>query len=610
MAASRRPSRRPVSRRSLPARQPQSLPEQIGLLAVWLTLLVPPFLFSIGGAKEVFRLPKLMASESLALASLFFLAWRVRRAGEVSLAGLWRLPAVRALAPLLLIATLSLATTSHPLHAREGLIDLWIGAAALVGWSVALPERRQEGLLCGFLWPATFLAFLGILQYYGLFQPFELAGIAYDKRLGVTSTAGNPGDLGAYLVLPCLAAQWMLVRGARGKRALVPLAALAVCLYSLALTQTLAALAALAVGSLILWVSVLPGRRAAMLLGGGAALALVLVLAVAPLRTRMAAKASQALQGDWNSVLTGRLDGWRAAVWMLREHPWAGVGQGAFRPEFVPAKLALLDRGVRFYADQLQPVFANAHNEYLEAGADWGIPGLLALAWALWTLFTALRGRPPRTAAFAAAGAAALAILALAHFPFRIALVGYPALLFLAWVLRPDSGDGEGEDGGGRADGRDGGARGGVKGSLLVWPLAAVLALALTGQAVRGHARLTAGRLLARVEALTLAATSQGSASRGLLRDNLDALHRAADLDPVEVGVPIARGSQYLVFGSPEAAIESYAAAAALEPRPEIYLNLGRADLFARRPEEARHNFSLALRLDPHLAPVVPPEMR
>jgi tetratricopeptide (TPR) repeat protein len=149
-----------------------------------------------------------------------------------------------------------------------------------------------------------------------------------------------------------------------------------------------------------------------------------------------------------------------------------------------------------------------------------------------------------------------------------------------------------------------------MKGRLLVWPLTAALALALAGQTVRGLARLKAGRLLAGVEARTMAVVSQGSAPRGLLGANLDALRQAAALDPAAVDIPIARGAQYLVFGDPGPAIESYAAAAALEPKPEIYLNLGRAELMARHPEEARHNFSLALRLDPHLASLVPPEMR
>jgi tetratricopeptide (TPR) repeat protein len=149
-----------------------------------------------------------------------------------------------------------------------------------------------------------------------------------------------------------------------------------------------------------------------------------------------------------------------------------------------------------------------------------------------------------------------------------------------------------------------------VKGRILVWPLAAVLAFSLAAQTARWRDRLTAGRLLADVEALSLAAVRQGSVPRGLLGANLEALRRAASLDPVEVGIPIARGSQFLLSGNAEAAIESYEAAAALEPRPEIYLNLGRADWLAKRSEEARRNIALALRLDPRLAAALPPDLR
>jgi tetratricopeptide (TPR) repeat protein len=149
-----------------------------------------------------------------------------------------------------------------------------------------------------------------------------------------------------------------------------------------------------------------------------------------------------------------------------------------------------------------------------------------------------------------------------------------------------------------------------MRGRILVWPLTALLLLALAGQSMRWHARVTAGRLLARVEALTTMARTQGKAPRGLLRANLDDLRRAADLDPVEIGVPIARGSQYLVFGDPEMAIESYRAALALEPRPEIYVYLGLAELAAHRVEDARRDFGLALRLDPRFLLSVPPELR
>jgi O-antigen ligase len=128
---------------------------------------------------------------------------------------------------------------------------------------------------------------------------------------------------------------------------------------------------------------------------------------------------------------------------MLERHPLAGVGQGAYAAEFVPAKLALLDRGVAFFPGLTEgSLFTNAHNDVLEAAAEWGLPGVLALAWGLWVLLGALRrktgdtGGEPEDRALAWAGVASLAVLSLVDFPFRTALVGFPALLFLSWVLR------------------------------------------------------------------------------------------------------------------------------------------------------------------------------
>jgi O-antigen ligase len=195
-------------------------------------------------------------------------------------------------------------------------------------------------------------------------------------------------------------------------------------------------LAALAAGALVYAFGALPRRRlfaglAAVLILGGVAL-----VTVAPLRSRIAEKVQSISSGDWNALLTGRLDGWRAALLMWRENPWAGVGHGAYRPEFAPAKLELAQRGTRFYERHQQPVFANAHNEFLEVAADLGWPGLLALTWGLGvTGYAALRRAvaEPRDRALFCAGVAALGVLSLAYFPFRIALVAFPALLFLAW---------------------------------------------------------------------------------------------------------------------------------------------------------------------------------
>jgi tetratricopeptide (TPR) repeat protein len=137
--------------------------------------------------------------------------------------------------------------------------------------------------------------------------------------------------------------------------------------------------------------------------------------------------------------------------------------------------------------------------------------------------------------------------------------------------------------------------------------LALLLALATVGQTVRWRDRAAASRLLAEVEALSLAAARSGQVPAAMIASNLQSLRRAAPLDPVEVGIPIARGSQYLLLSRAEPAIEAYREALELEPRSEGYLNLGRAQWLAGQPDEARRSFSLAVRLDPHLTSLVPP---
>ena len=149
-----------------------------------------------------------------------------------------------------------------------------------------------------------------------------------------------------------------------------------------------------------------------------------------------------------------------------------------------------------------------------------------------------------------------------------------------------------------------------MKGKLLVWPVALALLVGLLWQTDRWRDRMTASRALRQVELLTMAALSSGRAPRGLIPANLEALRRAAALDPLEVGIPIARGSQHLLLRNHRAAIEAYEEAARLEPRPEIDLNLGRALLDAGRPEEARVHFQRAVRLSPHLASLVPEHLR
>lgn len=146
--------------------------------------------------------------------------------------------------------------------------------------------------------------------------------------------------------------------------------------------------------------------------------------------------------------------------------------------------------------------------------------------------------------------------------------------------------------------------------SPLAWAAVFLVLLALLAQTGRLRDRLTAGRMLRHVELLSMAAIARNQLPRGLVAANLELLRQASVLDPTEIGIPIARGTQYLLLSNGSSAARAYADALALEPRPEVYLNLGRALATDGRVEEAREQFRIALRLDPNLAPVVPPELR
>ncbi len=149
-----------------------------------------------------------------------------------------------------------------------------------------------------------------------------------------------------------------------------------------------------------------------------------------------------------------------------------------------------------------------------------------------------------------------------------------------------------------------------MRGRALAALLVFLLALATAGQTVRWRHRMEASRLLRRVELVSAAVYRSGQAPVKLMADNLETLRRAAPLNPVEVGIPMVRGTQYLFLHRFDQAARSYEEALALEPQSVGYFALGRAQWLAGRRDEARRNFALARRLDPRLAEQMPPEVR
>lgn len=604
---------------------------------LWLLVLAVPLAF-LPTARDAFTLPKLALGEWLALASLLVLAGGAAATGRFSLARPLDRPAVRAVLPLLAAAFLAWLFTAHRAHADQALAHLAVGAAAVVGWSAGLDSRRLRRLLTGLLVPASLLALLGILQFHGIYRIFAFAGGLEEERQGVTSLAGNPGHLGGFLALALVVGLALLRRRGRNPGSAAPgrsaeagsasalwrRAALAVALvlvvYGLVVTQTLAALAASGVGLAAVALLSLPRRRAAVLLAVAVVAAVLVVVAVEPLRERVEAKAGQLAAGEVNVFLTGRLDGWRAAAWMVAQHPGTGVGPGAYVTEFNVAKTELMEEGAAFYPLHVDPTFASAHNELLQVAAEWGLVGLLAVLWAVWVVARAVvrvvrRGRlrgTPGDPALALGGLVVLAVLSLFHFPFRLALTAYPALLWTAWVLRrsaeletpePEPEPAEVRDAAGTAFPRR--AEGAV-----AWTLVVLLAAGLFVQTVHSRDLLRSSRIVNTVQRTTVLMAARGQVPGTLLWANLRLLREAEDLDPTAVAAVAGQGAQYLLLERPEEAAEAYRRALDLEPRPELWLGLGRARWAAGERREAVEDFARAVRLHPRLRREVPEAAR
>ena len=103
-------------------------------------------------------------------------------------------------------------------------------------------------------------------------------------------------------------------------------------------------------------------------------------------------------EGKPSGSTAGRLQSWKAAWSVMREHPW-GVGTGDVRAALVAE---YEEAGADYAAEHRM----NAHNAFLETGVAFGWPGLLwLLGWWGSVFVAALRRRDVAAAAFVALAA-------------------------------------------------------------------------------------------------------------------------------------------------------------------------------------------------------------
>lgn len=173
------------------------------------------------------------------------------------------------------------------------------------------------------------------------------------------------------------------------------------------------------------WWSQLPKGTSRILIATTVLVFLTLTIAVGFLLVN---RLAQHRSGD-----TVRLDLWRSALEMFRDHPLTGVGPAAYGTALREYRNPLLAR------DQLN----EAHNVYLEVGAEMGIPGLIIGGWLLLALLWAWRRRwraeSPGTPGWwrtlgVGAGLAGLGVRSLVD-GFVDSAIILPTLLFTAFLL-------------------------------------------------------------------------------------------------------------------------------------------------------------------------------
>jgi O-antigen ligase len=292
--------------------------------------------------------------------------------------------------------------------------------------------RFGRHLLAVFLSLSAVNAIVSILQARGIWQPFALAATGMRDTTG--AFVGNVGYLATSLGLAAVAA---LAVAATTRSGTVRIACLAVALLALAdlvIDQNLTSLVAVAAGGAAFFAARFRRRAIAPT----AVVVAVLLLAVAvyrPARTRAAETLAALRAGDWDRLLTYRLGPWSAAAEMMRERPLAGYGPGTFGAEFVPHRLKAEIRARRRYVNPLvTSSYGEAHSEPLQALAEGGVAGALALA-SFGALLAAVAGASRRGAApddeASLLGAVLVAgtVIALAWFPIQRPVSAIPLLL-------------------------------------------------------------------------------------------------------------------------------------------------------------------------------------
>jgi O-antigen ligase len=266
----------------------------------------------------------------------------------------------------------------------------------------------------------TGVALVTALQAIGV-DPFRAAGWApalagASPRLAVYGTLGNPNFVAALMAGTAPLTAWLFGSAPANRPRWLAGAALACQVLALAATGSRGGTLGLVTGA-VAWLLLPAGRRTFALALGGIALG-GLLLAISPARPVAA-------------TLSGRLYVWRMTWPHAWDRPLAGHGPGAFEVLYPAWESAARQAGSTGGApSQFAGPQQHAHNDYLEALVERGLPGAVSLAGVVCLVLVAgWRAQEHSAAAAGAAAVAALAAVASVDFP-----LARPAEVALFWT--------------------------------------------------------------------------------------------------------------------------------------------------------------------------------
>lgn len=303
-----------------------------------------------------------------------------------------------------------------------------VGLALPLGASPLLDGPPRRWIAGAFVGAAVVNAALALLEATMGLRLFTVVSVTGRGATG--ALVGNEGQLSLLLALAAVGTL-AVATVVRQRRALLAVVVL-VLVAGIAACGNVTAVLGLAAGSAVVLLRRFGARRLAPLaVAGGIGVAGLLV--ASPLGTRAADLVADAHAGRWDDVTSNRFGAWAAAAEMIRAQPLTGFGPGTYGAEFVPHRLAAEIRlRRRLTTPILTSSYAEAHDEPLQAAAEWGVPAAAAATAAVLLLLvtTGARADPRDAEGLALAGVlAAATVAALTWFPFQQASTSVPVLL-------------------------------------------------------------------------------------------------------------------------------------------------------------------------------------